>query len=93
MSRHDPTEVTRQHVFKQKSLSNKEEQARIVVLAGKLAGDKYAIGAELIQHVRELGFNCALQKVWGHDQTQRDHESLTQLSKRNSGDSVEHPAE
>jgi len=47
MSRHDPTEVTRQHVFKQKSLSNKEEQARIVVLAGKLAGDKYAIGEEL----------------------------------------------
>jgi len=34
-------------VFKQKSLSNKEEQARIVVLAGKLAGDKYAIGKEL----------------------------------------------
>jgi len=47
MSRHDPTEVTRQHVFKHKSLSNKEEQARIVVLAGKLAGDKYAIGKEL----------------------------------------------
>ncbi|MGB5366290.1 MAG: response regulator [Polyangiales bacterium] len=47
MSRHDPTEVTRQHVFKQKGLSNKEEQARIVVLAGKLAGDKYAIGKEL----------------------------------------------
>ncbi|MDH3655653.1 MAG: response regulator [Myxococcales bacterium] len=47
MSRHDPTEETRQHVFKQKSLSNKEEQARIVVLAGKLAGDKYAIGKEL----------------------------------------------
>jgi len=47
MSRHDPTEVTRQHVFKQKGLSNKEEQARIVVLAGKLAGDKYAIEKEL----------------------------------------------
>ena len=47
MSRDDPTEVTRQHVFKQKGLSNKEEQARIVVLAGKLAGDKYAIGNEL----------------------------------------------
>ncbi len=47
MSRDDPTEVTRQHVFKQKGLSNKEEQARIVVLAGKLAGDKYAIGKEL----------------------------------------------
>ena len=47
MSRNDPTEVTRQHVFKQKGLSKKEEQARIVVLAGKLAGDKYAIGEEL----------------------------------------------
>ncbi|NNE17997.1 MAG: response regulator [Myxococcales bacterium] len=47
MSRHDPTEVTRQHVFKQKGLSKKEEQARIVVLAGKLAGDKYAIEKEL----------------------------------------------
>lgn len=47
MSRHDPTEVTRKHVFKQKGLSNKEEQARIVVLAGKLAGDKFAIGKEL----------------------------------------------
>jgi signal transduction histidine kinase/ActR/RegA family two-component response regulator len=47
MSRHDPTEVTRRHVFAQKGLSNKEEQARIVVLAGKLAGDKYAIDADL----------------------------------------------
>ena len=47
MSRDDPTEVTRHHVFKQKGLSKKEEQARIVVLAGKLAGDKYAIGKEL----------------------------------------------
>ncbi|MGB3050267.1 MAG: ATP-binding protein, partial [Polyangiales bacterium] len=47
MSRDDPTEVTRQHVFKQKGLSNKQEEARIVVLAGKLAGDKYAIGKEL----------------------------------------------
>jgi signal transduction histidine kinase/CheY-like chemotaxis protein len=47
MSRHDPTEVTRRHVFAQKGLSEKQEQARIVVLAGKLAGDKYAIGDEL----------------------------------------------
>ena len=47
MSRHDPTEVTRRHVFAHKGLSEKEEQARIVVLAGNLAGDKYAIGAEL----------------------------------------------
>jgi len=47
MPRDDPTEVTRQHVFKQKGLSQKEEQARIVVLAGKLAGDKYAIGKAL----------------------------------------------
>jgi signal transduction histidine kinase/ActR/RegA family two-component response regulator len=47
MSRHDPTEVTRRHVFRQKSLSKKEEQARIVVLAGNLAGDKYAIDKEL----------------------------------------------
>jgi len=47
MSRHDPTEVTRRHVFAQQGLSRKEEQARIVVLAGKLAGDKYAIGEEL----------------------------------------------
>ncbi len=47
MSRHDPTEVTRRHVFAQKGLSKKEEQARIVVLAGKLAGDKYSIDAEL----------------------------------------------
>ncbi|MBW2223766.1 MAG: hypothetical protein JRF54_06010 [Deltaproteobacteria bacterium] len=47
MSRYDPTEVTRRHVFAQKGLSKKEEQARIVVLAGNLAGDKYAIGAEL----------------------------------------------
>jgi signal transduction histidine kinase/CheY-like chemotaxis protein len=30
-------------VFAQKGLSKKEEQARLVVLAGKLAGDKYAI--------------------------------------------------
>ena len=43
MSRHDPTEVTRRHVFAQKGLSKKQEEARIVVLAGKLAGDKYAI--------------------------------------------------
>ncbi|MGB5696063.1 MAG: response regulator [Polyangiales bacterium] len=47
MSRHDPTEVTRRHVFAQKALSKKEEQARIVVLAGKLAGDRYAVGTEL----------------------------------------------
>ena len=47
MSRHDPSEVTRRHVFAQKELSQKEEQARIVVLAGNLAGDKYAIGTEL----------------------------------------------
>jgi len=47
MSRHDPTEVTRRHVFAQKGLSEKQEQARIVVLAGNLAGDKYAIDAEL----------------------------------------------
>lgn len=47
MSRHDPTEVTRRHVFRQKSLSKKEEKARIVVLAGNLAGDKYAIEKEL----------------------------------------------
>ena len=47
MSRHDPTEVTRRHVFAQQGLSKKEEQARIVVLAGKLAGDKYPIEREL----------------------------------------------
>ena len=47
MSRHDPTEVTRRHVFAQKGLSEKQEQARIVVLAGNLAGDKYAIDIEL----------------------------------------------
>jgi two-component system cell cycle sensor histidine kinase/response regulator CckA len=47
MSRHDPTEVTRRHVFAQKGLSEKQEQACIVVLAGNLAGDKYAIGDEL----------------------------------------------
>ena len=47
MTRDDPTEVTRQHVFAEQGLSKKEEQARIVVLAGKLAGDKYAIGQEL----------------------------------------------
>ena len=47
MSRHDPSEVTRRHVYRQKGLSKKEEQARIVVLAGKLAGDKYAIASEL----------------------------------------------
>ena len=47
MSRHDPTEVTRRHVFAQRGLSKKEEQARIVVLAGKLAGDKYPIEREL----------------------------------------------
>ena len=47
MSRHDPTEVTRRHVFAQKGASEKQEQARIVVLAGKLAGDKYAIEDEL----------------------------------------------
>ena len=47
MSRHDPSEVTRRHVFAQKELSQKEEQARIVVLAGNLAGDKYAIDTEL----------------------------------------------
>jgi signal transduction histidine kinase/CheY-like chemotaxis protein len=47
MSRDDPTEVTRRHVFAQQGLSKKEEQARIVVLAGKLAGDKYAIEEEL----------------------------------------------
>ncbi|MBW1876075.1 MAG: response regulator [Deltaproteobacteria bacterium] len=47
MSRHDPTEVTRRHVFAQKGLSEKQEEARIVVLAGNLAGDKYAIDVEL----------------------------------------------
>ncbi len=47
MSREETTEVTRQHVFAPRSLSKKEEQARIVVLAGKLAGDKYAIDDEL----------------------------------------------
>ncbi|HSN82648.1 MAG TPA: response regulator [Polyangiales bacterium] len=47
MSRHDPTEVTRRHVFAQKGLSEKQEEARIVVLAGKLAGDKYAIHDQL----------------------------------------------
>ncbi|MGB8329444.1 MAG: ATP-binding protein, partial [Polyangiales bacterium] len=47
MSRHDPTEVTRRHVFAHKGLSEKQEQARIVVLAGNLAGDKYAIDGEL----------------------------------------------
>ncbi len=47
MSRHDPTEVTRRHVFAQQGLSKKEEQARIVVLAGELAGDKYAIDQTL----------------------------------------------
>jgi signal transduction histidine kinase/CheY-like chemotaxis protein len=47
MSRHDPTEVTRRHVFAEKGLSKKQEEARIVVLAGKLAGDKYAINDEL----------------------------------------------
>jgi len=47
MSRHDPTEVTRRHVFAQKGLSKKQEEARIVVLAGKLAGDKYAIHDQL----------------------------------------------
>lgn len=47
MSRYDPSEVTRRHVFVQKSLSEKQEEARIVVLAGKLAGDKYAIEREL----------------------------------------------
>ena len=47
MSRHDPSEVTRRHVFSQKGLSEKQEQARIVVLAGNLAGDKYAINTEL----------------------------------------------
>lgn len=47
MSRDDPTEVTRRHVFAHKGLSEKQEQARIVVLAGNLAGDKYAIDTEL----------------------------------------------
>lgn len=47
MSREDPTEVTRQHFFEEKGLSKKQEQARVVVLAGKLAGDKYAIDSEL----------------------------------------------
>jgi signal transduction histidine kinase/CheY-like chemotaxis protein len=47
MSRHDPTEVTRRHVFAERGLSKKEDQARVVVLAGKLAGDKYAIEDEL----------------------------------------------
>ena len=47
MSRHDPTEVTLRHVFAEKGLSKKQEEARIVVLAGKLAGDKYAINDEL----------------------------------------------
>lgn len=47
MSRHDPTEVTRRHVFAQKGLSKKEEQARIVVLAGNLAGERYAVETEL----------------------------------------------
>ena len=32
MSRHDPTEVTRRHVFAQEGLPKKEEQARIVEL-------------------------------------------------------------
>jgi signal transduction histidine kinase/ActR/RegA family two-component response regulator len=47
MSRHDPTEVTRRHVFAQKSLSKKLDEPRIVVLAGKLAGDRHAIEGEL----------------------------------------------
>ena len=47
MSREETTEVTRRHVFALKGLSEKQEQARIVVLAGKLAGDKYAIDREL----------------------------------------------
>jgi two-component system cell cycle sensor histidine kinase/response regulator CckA len=47
MSRHDPTEVTRRHVFAQPGLSKKQEKARLVVLAGKLAGDKYAINGQI----------------------------------------------
>ena len=47
MSREETTEVTRRHVFALRSLSKKQEQARIVVLAGKLAGDKYSIDGEL----------------------------------------------
>lgn len=47
MPRKEPTEVTRRHVFEQRGLSKKEEQARVVVLAGTLAGDKYAIEEEL----------------------------------------------
>lgn len=47
MSREETTEVTRRHVFALQGLSEKQEQARIVVLAGKLAGDKYAIDSEL----------------------------------------------
>lgn len=47
MSREETTEVTRRHVFALKGLSEKQEQARIIVLAGNLAGDKYAIDGEL----------------------------------------------
>jgi len=47
MSREETTEVTRRHVFALKGLSEKQEEARIVVLAGNLAGDKYAIHGEL----------------------------------------------
>ena len=47
MSHDDTAEVTRRHVFVGKGFSEKQEEARIVVLAGELAGDKYAIDQEL----------------------------------------------
>ena len=47
MSREDSSEVTRQHFFDEQALAKKQEEARLVVLAGKLAGDKYAIEDQL----------------------------------------------
>ena len=44
---YDENEVTRQHVFKPRQLADREDQVRVVVLGGLLAGEKFIIDEEL----------------------------------------------
>ena len=48
MTYDDTTQVTQRHSFALKELSKKQEEVRVVVLAGPLAGDKYEIEDELV---------------------------------------------
>ena len=44
---YDENEVTRQHVFKPRQLEEREDEVRVVVLGGMLAGEKFKVDGEL----------------------------------------------